>query len=218
MANGDNTNMSFREAFRSARDAGQKTFMWNGKSYNTKLRNGEDKQEMVVQNAFKYIDNYDEAAMSDPMSVPQGLLPAIDMKLRKNRNLYDQLGNEEGKYDKASQEHLYIKTEKEKIGKSFININNNKEKLKLGIGSFKAGLGNMNPGTDPYNLSVNSAVYGNGHDGMHIDDNGNFHFLLSPVEISDERARQKFIETGEWNEDYAEIIGLNDMGDYTILL
>ena len=181
MANGDNTNMSFREAFRSARDAGQKTFMWNDKSYNTKLKNGEDKQEMVVQNAFKYVDSYDEVAASDPLNIPGGILGAINKKLRKKRGWWDKLTNEEPKFDKGSEEQLFVKTEKEKVGRSFININNQKEKLKQGLVGFKAGLSGMNPGTDPYNLSVNSAVYGNGHDGMHIDDNGNFHFLLSPV-------------------------------------
>ena len=30
------TGLTFRQAFRQARDAGQETFMWNGNSYNTK--------------------------------------------------------------------------------------------------------------------------------------------------------------------------------------
>ena len=217
MANGKKTDMSFREAFRAARNRGQKTFTWRGKSFNTKLRNGVDKREFVVQNSYKYLDAFDEVAMSDPMNVPSGLLGFIGNKLKKDRANYNLLSNEEYKYDKASEEHLYIKEQKEKIGRGWINMNNNKQKLKENIMGYKNALGSMNKGTDPYNLFVNSAVYGNGHDGMHIDGDGNFHFLMSEVEIKDKKAKEKFIETGEWNEEYADVISLNDMGNYSII-
>jgi len=47
------TGLTFRQAFRQARDAGEETFMWNGKSYNTKTRseaNQEDNNEEVEEN------------------------------------------------------------------------------------------------------------------------------------------------------------------------
>ena len=38
-------NMSFREAFRHARDAGKKTFTWRGKNYHTRTRSEETKRK-----------------------------------------------------------------------------------------------------------------------------------------------------------------------------
>tara|TARA_R100000654_G_scaffold20935_3_gene42299 strand:- start:18327 stop:22094 length:3768 start_codon:yes stop_codon:yes gene_type:complete len=44
------TGLTFRQAFRQARDAGQETFMWNGSSYNTKTESEEEEENQKGNN------------------------------------------------------------------------------------------------------------------------------------------------------------------------
>ena len=44
------TGLTFRQAFRQARNAGQETFMWNGKSYNTKTESEEEEENQQGNN------------------------------------------------------------------------------------------------------------------------------------------------------------------------
>jgi hypothetical protein len=44
------TGLTFRQAFRQARDAGQETFMWNGSSYNTKTESEEQEENQKGNN------------------------------------------------------------------------------------------------------------------------------------------------------------------------
>ena len=176
------------------------------------------KASEVIENSYKYLDGYNDVAMSGSQVVPDQIMPNIDSEVRKDMEYYNKLVVEEIKYDKASSQHMYIQKEKEKVGRKMININNQKQKYKEGISSFKKALGDMNKGTDPYTLFGNAAVY-SGQAPMYVDQDGNFNFLLDEVEITEERnkAMENFIETGEWNEDGGEVITLNDMAGRSII-
>ena len=176
------------------------------------------KMGITINNSYKYFDGYDDTAMSGSSIVPDTIMPYIDRKVRAEMNYHNQLKLEEGKYDKASSQHMYIQKEEEKVGRAIININNQTQKFKYGISETKRSLGTMNPGTDPYDLFANTAVY-SGQAPLYIDNDGNFNFLLDEVEITEERNKAvgKFIETGEWNEDGGEVVTLNDMAGRSII-
>ena len=176
------------------------------------------KMSITIENSYNFLDGWDDVAMANSQDVPDIIMPYVDKKVRSIMDGHNMLNLEEPKYDKSSSEHMYIQREKENDGKALININNQKQKYKEGISSYKEALGNMNKGTKSYDLFGNAAVY-SGQAPMYIDDKGNFNFLLDTVDVSDERnkAIEIFVETGEWNETDGEVVALNDMGSRSII-
>jgi len=175
------------------------------------------RKNITIENGFKVIDARDDAAQSS--SVDENLLPHIDKKIRKQMDAFNMLSIEEVKYDKSSPEHMYIHQEKEKIGRSIINIKNQEQKYNENAYAFKQDLSELNPGTKNEDLHINTAVYGAQSRAVHIDDDGNMSFLLDDVDITAERnsAYEQFSETGEWNENEGEVVLLNDMGARAIV-
>ena len=134
--------------------------------------------------------------------------------------MFDQLTEAEDRFDKASDEHISIKKEKEHIAKSFINIKNQVDKLKQGTVGFKGDLQEMSKGTPDSAHFTNSAIYGNQWDEMHIDKDGNFNFLIGPNDLVGPKmgtAKKNFAETGVWEEKNAGVIRLNDMDKNAII-
>ena len=171
------------------------------------------KHARVISNSMKFLDGVDES-FSNPKYIPESIQSSINNYIRTSRNTFDELTSAEYQYDKASDEHISIKKEKEHIAKSFITIKSQVDKYKQGIVEFKNAIPQMNKGTQDSNYFINSAVNGNQWDELHIDKDGNFNFLVSPedlVNASGQDARGKFVETGGWEEENGGVIKLDDI-------
>ena len=171
------------------------------------------KHARVISNSMKFLDGVDEN-FSDPKYIPESIQSSINNYVRTSRNTFDELTSAEYQYDKASDEHISIKKEKEHIAKSFITIKNQVDKYKRGIVEFKNAVPQMNKGTQDSNYFISSAINGNQWDELHIDKNGNFNFLVSPEDLVNKTsrdARGKFVETGGWEEENGGSVKLDDI-------
>ena len=138
------------------------------------------KHARVISNSMKFLDGVDEN-FSDPKYIPESIQSSINNYVRTSRNTFDVLTSAEYQYDKASDEHISIKKEKEHIAKSFITIKNQVDKYKRGIVEFKNAVPQMNKGTQDSNYFISSAINGNQWDELHIDKNGNFNLKAPPI-------------------------------------
>tara|TARA_R110000744_G_scaffold162898_1_gene279519 strand:- start:59 stop:1069 length:1011 start_codon:yes stop_codon:yes gene_type:complete len=177
------------------------------------------KLDRVRDNSMKFLDGFDDETMVNSNYIPEGIHPFVNQFVRNNSDFFNKLAVEEDKYDKSSDEHIAIKKEKEKVAKRLINVRSQIDKLNSGTGAFKAAQANMSEGTSDKAYFTNSSVYGNQYDALHINEDGNFNFLISPKELGAEygAAKQNFSQTGEWDGDEAGIIKLDEMSNTGII-
>ena len=178
------------------------------------------KQARIITNSMKFLDGYDDETMTNSRYIPESIQPYINQFVRNVRSEFDQLTDIESQYDKSSDEHIAIMQGKESKAKSLITLNNQVRAYKQGISKFKQDLQGMNKGTQDANYFMNSAIYGNQWDDLHIDKSGNLNFLISPNDLIGEKtndARRNFHETGEWTEGSAGVLKLNDMDENAII-
>ena len=181
-----------------------------------------DKYARVTGNGMRYLNTWDEKIMTNNPKVPESIQPYINSYVRDVRRQWDELTDMEPQFDKSSDEHLAIQQKQEKLGKSLITLDKQKEAYKAGIGSFKSALGGMSPATQEASLFVNSAIYGNQWDSMHINDSGKMSFLVSGEELGGNTKgvgygndiKKHFAETGENALGSEGVFSLDDMGDF----
>jgi len=173
------------------------------------------KQARVITNSMKFFDSISDDDLNNPNYIPNGIQDYINHYVRSGRNMFDQLTDIEDQYDKSSDEHVAIKKEKEHIAKTYINVRNQIDQYKGGIGGFKSDIGSMSKGTQDSTYFMGSSVYGNQFDELHIDKEGMFNFLSSPEDIpfdgSYGAARKNFRETGEWDKPLGGSLKLGDI-------
>ena len=178
------------------------------------------KQARTITNSMKFLDGYDDETMTNSSYIPESIQPYINQFVRNIRSEFDELTDAEPQYDKSSDEHIAIMQGKESKAKSLITLNNQVRAYKQGISKFKQDLQGMNKGTQDANYFMNSAIYGNQWDDLHIDKNGNFNFLVSQEDLLGEKtndARRNFNETGEWTKGNAGVLKLEDMENNAII-
>ena len=168
-----------------------------------------------IEDAYNYLDTYSSGI------IPGHVFPFVNRKIRKEADYLTQLTFEEGKYDKSSEQYAYIKREKEKVARLFMNIKDQTNKLEQGTINLKDTLSNgMNLGTKAEDLHANASVYGGQAKALHIDNDGMFHFALDTVEVWDsknEEAFTNFVETGELDKSMGEVVTLKEMGSRSIV-
>ena len=181
-----------------------------------------DKYARVTGNGLKYLGTWDEKTMTNNPKVPEGIQPYINHFVRDIRRQWDELTDIEPQFDKSSDEHIAIQQKQEQLGKSLITLDKQTKAYKAGIGSFKSALGGMSPATQESSLFVNSAIYGNQWDSMHINDSGKMSFLVSGEELGrnikgvghGNDIKKHFAETGQNALGSEGVFSLDDMGDF----
>ena len=178
-----------------------------------------DKYARVTGNGMRYLNTWDEKIMTNNPKVPESIQPYINSYVRDVRRQWDELTDMEPQFDKSSDEHLAIQQKQEKLGKSLITLDKQKEAYKAGIGGFKSALGGMSSATQEASLFVNSAIYGNQWDSMHINGHGKMSFLVSGEELGGvgrgDDIKNHFAETGQNPLGSEGVFSLDDMGDFT---
>ena len=138
----------------------------------------QNKLSRVIANAPKFLDGFTDEHLNNSNYIPESLQPYLSAFLREGSKNIKYLMNELEKYDKSTDEYIAIQKEIEHIPRSFMNMREQVDKYKNGIGSFKNALGEMNKGTQDSNYYLNSAIFGNQWDDMTVDKFGNFQFHL----------------------------------------
>ena len=182
-----------------------------------------DKYARATGNGMRYLNTWDEKTMTNNPKVPEGIQPYINNFVRNVREQWDKLTDIEPQFDKSSDEHIAIQQKQEKLGKSLITLDKQTKAYKAGIGSFKGALGGMSSATQESSLFVNSAIYGNQWDSMHINDAGKMSFLVSGEELGrnikgvghGDDVKKHFAETGQNLLGSEGVFSLDDMGDFT---
>lgn len=168
-----------------------------------------------IQDGYNYLDTYRSG------TIQENAFWYLNKKVRKEADYLAQLNFEQGKYDKSSEQHMYIKREKEKVAKVFMNIKDQTNKLEQGTINLKNTLTNgMNAGTKAEDLYANTSVYGGQSKAIHIDNDGIFHFALDTIEVSDKRTEEafaNFVETGELDESIGKVVTLKEMSGRSII-
>ena len=181
-----------------------------------------DKYARVTGNGMRYLNTWDEENMTNNPKVPESIQPYVNRYVRGVREQWDKLTDIEPQFDKSSDEHLTIQAKQEELGKSFITLDKQIKAYKTGIGSFKGALGGMSPATQEASLFVNSAIFGNQWDSMHINNNGKMSFLVSGEELGGDikgvghgnDVKKHFAETGQNVLGSEGVFNLDDMGDF----
>ena len=168
----------------------------------------------VTGNGLRYINTWDEKNIKNNPKVPEGIQPYINHYVKDVRRQWDELTDMEPQFDKSSDEHIAIQQKQESLAKSLITLNDQKEAYKMGIGGFKNALGGMSKATQETSLFVNSAVYGNQWDSLHINEKGKMSFLVNGEELEDDEIKQYFTETGQNALGSEGVFRLDDMGDF----
>ncbi|MDB4331363.1 hypothetical protein N9987_00490 [bacterium] len=175
------------------------------------------KQSKVISNSMKFLDSVTDDDISNPRWIPESIQKYLNPFIRKNKALFDNLLTEKEKYEKHSDEHISIVKQTEKIAKSFINVKNQIDEWRKGVGKWKADAATMNKGTQDSTYFTGSAVYGIQHDEMHIDANGMLNFLTSPEEIPNDMvygvAKENYKESGQWGMPVGGNVRLADVGE-----
>ena len=181
-----------------------------------------DKYARVTGNGMRYLNTWDENVMTNNPKIPESIQPYINNYVRNVREQWDKLTDIEPQFDKSSDEHIAIQQKQEQLGKSLITLDKQAKAFKAGIGSFKGALGGMSSATQEASLFVNSAIYGNQWDSMHINDSGKMSFLVSGEELEKDikkvghgnDVKKHFTETGENLLGSEGVFQLDDMGDF----
>jgi len=181
-----------------------------------------EKYARVTGNGMKYLNTWDEEIMTNNPKIPESIQPYINSYVRDVRKQWDELTDIEPHFDKSSDEHIAIQYKQEKLGKSLITLDKQTKAYKAGIGSFKGALGGMSSATQESSLFVNSAIYGNQWDSMHINDAGKMSFLVSGEELGrnikgighGDDIKKHFAETGQNLLGSEGVFNLDDMGDF----
>ena len=181
-----------------------------------------DKYTRVTGNGMRYLDTWDEKTMTNNPKIPESIQPYINSYVRDVRRQWDELTDIEPQFDKSSDEHLAIQQRQEKLGKSLVTLDKQTQTYKAGIGDFKGALGGMSSATQEASLFVNSAIYGNQWDSMHINDRGKMSFLVSGEELGGNikgvghgnDIKKHFAETGQNPLGSEGVFSLDDMGDF----
>ena len=182
-----------------------------------------DKYARVTGNGLKYLNTWDEKTITNNPKVPEGIQPYVNNFVKDVRRQWDELTDMEPQFDKSSDEHIAIQQKQEGLAKSYITLNKQKEAYKAGIGSFKSALGGMSKATQEASLFVNSAIYGNQWDSMHINPRGKMSFLVAKEELMGETiegvghnndVKKHFAETGQNILGDGGVFSLDDMGDF----
>tara|TARA_R110002020_G_scaffold259799_1_gene473951 strand:- start:5188 stop:6207 length:1020 start_codon:yes stop_codon:yes gene_type:complete len=181
-----------------------------------------DKYARVTGNGMKYLNTWDENVMTNNPKIPESIQPYVTHFVKNVRKQWDELTDMEPHFDKSSDEHIAVQAKQEKLGKSYITLDKQIQAYKEGTGIFKKALGGMNSATQEASLFVNSAIYGNQWDSMHINDNGKMSFLVSGEELSQEAVgdlagndvKGYFAQTGQNPLGSEGVFNLDDMGDF----
>ena len=181
-----------------------------------------DKYARVTGNGMRYLNTWDEKTMTNNPKIPEGIQPYINNFVRNVREQWDKLTDIEPQFDKSSDEHIAIQQKQEQLGKSLITLDKQAKAYKTGIGSFKGALGGMSSATQEASLFVNSAIYGNQWDSMHINGDGKISFLVSGEELGGDiegvghgnDIKTHFAETGQNALGDGGVFQLDDMGDF----
>ena len=177
-----------------------------------------EKYARVTGNGMRYLNTWDGKNMTNNPKIPEGIQPYINNYVRDVRRQWDELTDIEPQFDKSSDEHIAIQQRQEKLGKALITLDKQTKAYKTGIGSFKNALSGMSPATQEASLFVNSAIYGNQWDSMHIDDSGRMSFLVSGEELNERKngndVKGYFAETGQNILGSEGVFRLDDMGDF----
>ena len=173
-----------------------------------------DKYARVTGDSLRYLNGWDEKTMTNNPKIPENIQPYITHFVKDIRRQWDELTDIEPQFDKSSDEHIAIQQKQEKLGKALITLDKQTKAYKTGIGSFKGTLEGMSPATQEASLFVNSAIYGNQWDSLHINESGKMSFLVAGEELDNDEIKQYFTETGQNALGSEGVFRLDDMGDF----
>ena len=178
------------------------------------------KEINIINNSAKYLDGIDPDATTSPNHVSDGFFEYVNHFVRKEHDEFSRSAAKEGNFDKSSDGLMKIRRSKEKNVKNIVNLRKQVDLFNNNTSKFKADSQNMSKGTSDQAYLINSAVYGNQHDGVHIDKAGDISMLLGfgDLEGSDYNgAKNHFMKTGEWKQALGKVVKLNDMDENAII-
>ena len=145
-------------------------------------KNKGQKIQRVILNSYKYLKSIKGEDYTMGNHVPEQMQPYISQNLRNIRKQFDILEKTLSLLPKDSNEYIQTQADREKLAKSLITMRKQIDLYNNNQKTYSESAANINPGTKDMNYYINSAVYGNQWDTLGIDDEGKFHFGLSPSE------------------------------------
>ena len=178
------------------------------------------KEINIINNSAKYLDGVDPDTTTSPNHIPDSFFDYVNNFVRKNHDEFSKSAAQESNFDKSSDGLMKIRRKKEKNVKNIVNARKQVDLFNNNTSKFKADSQNMSKGTSDEVYLLNSAVYGNQHDAVHIDEAGDISMLVGFGDLKGSNydgAKSDFMKTGEWNQALGQVVKLNDMDDNAII-